>query len=138
MSSERATARRVRQRLHSVVFHGYRRLFAVLLVADAGRVVRNLLAGTQPSLGPFDTLLHATAFSLLAYFLWFRCRTVFASEVGLELGYGTDVRLVPWKLVVSLREMPWMSLQPPWHPKLYQLDLVGGETIDFVGRRDVR
>jgi hypothetical protein len=125
MSSE------VGERLHSVVFQLYRRLFALLLAWDAARVLWNRELG-------LEVVLRAGAFLALSYWLWFRARTVFATKPGLELRLGVTVRKIAWQDVADVREMPWMTLHPPWYPKLYQVDLVGGEAFDFVGRRDAR
>lgn len=128
----------MRRRLHSVGFFWLRRVFAVLLVTDAGRVVRDQWFESQAAEAPLVAVFHAGAFLLVAYLLWSRGKSVFATEVGLELGSGKELRLIPWGRVTDLREMPWMSLHPPWYPKRYQLDLADGESLDFVGRRDAR
>jgi hypothetical protein len=125
-----------RQRLHSLTFHWLRRIFTVLLAADALRASFSLWS--EPLVGgkALSTVLHVGTFLLLALILWFRGRTVFATDDGLELVSGGVVRVVPWLSLVDLREMPWMTLHPPWYPKLYQLDLLDGESLDFIGRRN--
>lgn len=122
----------VREPLHSEGFWLYRRLFALLMAADAARVIIR-----SPVLEP-AAAVRVAAFLAIAYWLWFRIRTVFATKGGLELNVGGAVRLIAWRDVADIREMPWMTLQPSWHPKLYQVDLVGDESLDFVGRRNAR
>jgi hypothetical protein len=70
--------------------------------------------------------------------LWFRVRDITATSKGLEVGSGRSVRQIPWGRVVDVREMPWMRFSPPWYPKMFQVDLRGGEAFDFVGVRDSR
>jgi hypothetical protein len=127
-----------RRRLHSVWFYWYGRIFAMLLAGDAVRVIARVWFQAEPVERLLSGVFHAIAFALLAYFLWTRGKTVIATDKGLELGLAGKVRVVPWERVASLREMPWMSLHPPWYPKLYQLDFSDGESLDFVGRRDAR
>jgi hypothetical protein len=138
MSSERGRASLPRQRhaLHSITYYWLVRLFAVVLLLDAARVVGNQLFETQLAKAPLNAALHAGAFLLVACFVWFRSKKVFATDIGLELSSGRSVRLIPWERVIDLREMPWMTLHPPWYPKLYQLDLADGRSLDFIGRRD--
>jgi hypothetical protein len=129
---------RARRRLHSESFRWSARVFAVLLVADAGRVLHRQLfyAGTARS--DLQAFLQATAFVLVAYLLWFRTRTVLVAERGIVFRSGGSVRLIPWNDVVELREVSWMMVHPPWYPKAYELRLRSGEAIDFIGRRDAR
>lgn len=127
-----------RQRLHSVTFLCLRRVIALLFAADALRVSFHLWSGSPLGVRMLSEVLHLGAVLLLAYHLWFGGRVVFAAERGLELVSGGTIRVIPWQCVSDLREMPWMTLHPPWYPKLYQLDLSDGEAIAFVGRRDAR
>jgi len=140
MNSDSAAAATLptRQRLHSVTFHWLRRVFALLLAADAVRVSLGLWSEALPGAGGLSVALHAGAFLLLAYYLWFRARLVFATARGIELVSGGTLRVVSWDNVIDLREMPWMTIHPPWYPKLYQLELRDGESLDFIGRRDAR
>ncbi len=140
MSSEQAVARRplTRQRLHSQRFRWFARVFAVLLLADACRVLRRLLFEYGTARSDLEALLHATAFVLMAYLLAFRTRTVLVAERGIIFRSGRSVRLIPWNDVVELREVSWMMLHPPWYPKAYELQLRNGEAIDFIGRRNAR
>jgi len=125
----------MRQRLHSLTFHWLRRVFAVLLAADALRASFDLWSEWRVGAEALSAVLHVGTFLLLAFHLWFRGRTVFATDQGLELVAGGVVRVVPWPRL-DLREMPWMTLHPPWYPRLYQLDLPDGASLDFVGRRN--
>ena len=68
----------------------------------------------------------------LACWLWLRPKPVVATTAGLEVGPGKP-RLVPWSRVMDVREIPWMSFSPPWYPKMWQVDLAGGESFDFCG-----
>lgn len=125
----------LRQRLHSLTFHWLRRIFALLFAADALRTCVSLWGQALVDVAALSAVLHVAAFLLIAHYLWFRGRAVFATDRGLELVSGSVVRLVPWLSLIDVREMPWMTLHPPWYPKLYQLDLPDGESLDFVGRR---
>jgi hypothetical protein len=138
MSSNSAGAltRQTRQRLHSLTFHWLRRTFAVLLAADALRACLGLWSEPPVGWRALSTVLHVGTFLLLALILWFRGRTVFATDYGLELVSGGVTRVVPWPRLIDLRETPWMTLHPPWYPKLYQLDLLDDESLDFIDRRN--
>src|SRR4051812_23726083 len=105
-----------RLRLHSLTFHWLRRLFAVLLAADALRTCIGLWSERPVGWKALSAVLHVGTFLLLALILWFRGRMVFATDDGLELVSGGVVRVVPWLSLVGLREMPWMTLHPPWYP----------------------
>jgi hypothetical protein len=129
---------RPRRRLHSLAFLWFMRLFALLVVADASRVVHHLLFRTARTPSAAEGLLQAGACLLLAYFLWFRARALFVTALGLEIRLGSSVRIIPWDDVIDLREVRWMTLQPRWHPRWFQIDLAGGEALEFVGRRDAR
>jgi len=129
-----------RRRLHSWTFRWQQRLFALMFLCDVYRVVRRVAAAVSRHLllGLLEPTLHVGALLLVAYLLWSRAKTVVATRAGLELRVGDRLRLIPWRQVFDLREMPRMTLQPPWLPRLYQLDLTSGEALDFVGVRRAR
>ncbi|MET0793768.1 MAG: hypothetical protein ABW061_19775, partial [Polyangiaceae bacterium] len=64
--------------------------------------------------------------------------SVIATRVGLEIVAGKQRRLVPWQRVWNIRELPWTRCNPAWYPKIWQLDLAGGESFGFVGVRRSR
>ncbi len=141
MSSERTEhdgrGVRMRLRLHSLGFRWFMRLFGVLLAADATRVLRLRLLGWSATGGGEDAL-HVLAFALIAYLLCFRARSIHATDGGLEIRSGSRLRVIPWARVATLREVSWMSLHPPWYPKRYEVELMNGDVLEFVGRRDAR
>ena len=88
---------------------------------------------------PSETLIEASvhvAFVLaVACLLWFRPKAVVATEGGLAVGSGKRARLIPWKRVLDVQELPWIRLSPPWYPKMWQVELDDGERFDFCGVR---
>jgi hypothetical protein len=130
-----------RYRLHSRAYSLLMRLFAVMLAINIYRVVESDV-GARAQRGVAGALLEATLhivlLVLLVLMLWSRPKVVIATSQGLELGSGKKLRLIPWQQVADVREMPWMRFSTPWHPKLFQVDLAGGEAFDFVGARNSR
>jgi hypothetical protein len=122
--------------LHSAGFRWLMRLFAVLLAADAGRVVVHQGRHCSTVSSCTNALLHAGSCLLFAYFLWFREKRVFAASSGLIVRTGSFTRIVPWSDVVNWCEVRSMTWHPPWYPKRYVVDLRDDEAIEFVGRRD--
>ena len=84
-----------------------------------------------------EGVLHVLLLGLLVWLLWFR-RQVIATRAGLEVAKGKQRRLIPWSQVVDIRELPWLRQNPPWQPRMWQVDLLGGESVDFIGVRNAR
>ncbi len=140
MSSEATTAlaepRREYRRLHSLQWRFQIRIFALLLLADVGRVFYQLARRAWTPAGATNALLEAGAFLLLAYFLWFHSRTIFATDVGIEIRSRNSVRVINWDEIAAVREVSMTWLDVPWYPKRFELDLVNGDVVEFVGRRN--
>ena len=142
MSSEPAPAlggaTREHRRLHSLLWRCQMRVFALLLLADVGRVIYHLArrASTAPS--TTNALLEAAAFLLLAYFLWFHSRTIFATEAGLEIHSRNSVRVITWDKITAVREQSMTWLDVPGYPKRFEVELANGDVLEFVGRRNAR
>jgi hypothetical protein len=129
-----------RVRLHSLSMLVLARVFALLLAASTVGVVQEQAAavsrvGALRAIG--EGALHVLLIALVVGLLWFR-RRVIATRAGLEVAIGRKQRLIPWSRVIDVRELPWLRQNPPWHPKLWQVDLRGGESFDFIGIRRAR
>ena len=132
------TAERIR--LHSLSMLVLARVFAVLLAASMVRVVQEqagALARVGAARAVGEGVLHVLLLALLVWLLWFR-RQVIATRAGLEVAKGKQRRLIPWSQVVDIRELPWLRQNPPWQPRMWQVDLLGGESVDFIGVRNAR
>jgi hypothetical protein len=70
--------------------------------------------------------------------LWFRAKRVIATDRGLELGSGKRLRVIPWHRVLDVRELPWIRGSSLLSPRMFQVDLTGGEAFDFAGVRNSR
>lgn len=140
MSSEPvvASGMRERQRLHSEYFRWSIRLFAVLFVTGAVRLLYHQLFDAVTVRSNLEALLDAGVLVLMAWCFWMAPRRVLVADRGIVFRSGRSLRLVPWGDVVELREVSTMLLHPPWHPKSYELVLKNGEAIEFVGRRQAR
>jgi len=119
-----------RCRLHSRGFAVFSRLAAVLVVSSLFPWLRteSITAAS----------VHVTLAIALAWLLCFRSKTVVASDDGLLLGSGKRVRLIPWSRVIDIRELPWIRFNPPWYPKMWQVDLDHDQRFDFCGVRKAR
>ena len=129
-----------RVRLHSLGMLFYARGFAALLVVSMGQVVvyqAEAIAQVGAARAIGEGVLHVIALALLVPLLWFR-RKVYATRVGLEIATFKKRRVVPWAQVIDIRELPWIRQNPPFYPKMWQVDLVGGEAFDFAGVRQAR
>ena len=142
MSSEPATAQagatRTHRRLHSLLWRYQMRIFALLLLADVGRVFFQLTRRAWTAPGTTNALLEAGAFLLLAYFLWFHSRTIFATDLGIEVHSHNSVRVISWDKISAVRELSLTWLDVPGYPKRFELDLANGDVLEFVGRRNAR
>jgi len=117
-------------RLHSRGFALFTRLGALLLLSSLFPLVR--------SESLVEASIHTALVLALAWLLWFRSKSVIASNAGLVVGTGKRQRLIPWSRVLDVRELPWIRVSPPWYPKLWQVDLDHGERFDFCGVRKTR
>lgn len=117
-------------RLHSRGFAVFSRLGALLLVLSLFPLVR--------SESLVEASIHITLVLALAWLLWFRSKSVVASNDGLILVSGKHERLIPWSRVLDVHELPWIRVSPPWYPKMWQVDLDHGERFDFCGVRQAR
>ena len=129
-----------RVRLHSLSMLILARVFAVLLASTAVSVVQEQAAaigrvGVPRAVG--EGVLHVLMLAFIVWLLWFR-RTVVATRAGLEVTRGKKRRVIPWSEVIDIRELPWMRQNPPWNPRMWQVDLRGGEAFDFIGVRNAR
>ncbi|MET0793616.1 MAG: hypothetical protein ABW061_19000 [Polyangiaceae bacterium] len=59
------------------------------------------------------------------------------SPAGPEIARGRKRRIVPGDQVHDVRELPWIRCNPPWYPKMWQVDFVSG-SLDFIGARQTR
>jgi hypothetical protein len=129
-----------RCRLHSLSFLLLARVFALLLGINIYQVVGSAIEGA-PKLGLVRVLaegtVHVALLTALISMLWFR-RTVVATAAGLEVGRGWQRRVIAWSHVVDVRELPWIRLNPPWYPKMWQVDAQHGKSFDFIGVRQAR
>ena len=131
------TAERIR--LHSLSMLVLARVFAVLLAASMVRVVQEQ-AGALARVGAARRRrggLARAAPGRAVWLLWFR-HQVIATRAGLEVAKGKQRRLIRWSQVVDIRELPWLRQNPPWQPRMWQVDLLGGESVDFIGVRNAR
>lgn len=141
MNSETDTASadvRIRRRLHSLLWRYQARIFALLLVGDAARVLYSLLFRTSIVPRPASGWLEAMAFLLAGYLLWFRSRQWFATNVGIEIRSPNAVRVVPWSTITDLRDVPMTWLEAPWYPRRVEVVVASGDVLEFVGRRNAR
>src|SRR6478735_7862164 len=117
-------------RLHSRGFALFTRLVSVLLILSLFALVRSesLVAASLQ-----DVLVLA-----LAWLIWSRSKSVIATNGGLAVRSGKRTRLIPWSRVLDVRELPWIRFNPPWYPKMWQVDLDNDERFDFCGVRNAR
>ncbi|HYQ42503.1 MAG TPA: hypothetical protein VER11_11045 [Polyangiaceae bacterium] len=119
-----------RCRLHSRSFVVFARVVSLLLLLSVFRLLRS------------DSIIEASVHALLAlalaWLLWTRPKSIFATKHGLAIRSGKKTRLVPWASVLDVRELPWIRFNPPWYPKMWQVDLEGDERFDFCGVRNAR
>ena len=130
-----------RERLHSLGFKIHARIFAVLLVGMLPQLAhRQTLVAAERGVARAiieGALLLALLVSAI-FVVWSACPAVIATRAGLEVGRGQKLRIVPWDSVHDVREMPWIRMSPPWYPKRFQVDLVGGKAFEFVGVPNAR
>jgi hypothetical protein len=127
-------------RLHSRGFTLATRAFSLLLLLGIYPWLTSVLAVTEVGSVPRTTVTSAFLVLVtvaLAGWLWFRSKPVVATSAGLVLGSGKP-RLIPWSRVLDVREVPWTPFSQPWYPKMWQVDLSGGESFDFCGIRTAR
>ena len=127
-----------RCRLHSLSFLLLARVFAILLGIGIYQVVATAIEAA-PELGLVRVIGEGTLYVAillgLVYILWFRKKVV-ATRAGLEVGRGKRRCVIPWPQVLEVRELPWIRFNPPWYPKMWQVDLLRGKSFDFIGVRD--
>jgi hypothetical protein len=129
-----------RYRLHSRGFALATRSFSLLVLLGIYPWLNSVVAVTELESALTTTLSSALLVLVtvaLACWLWFRSKPVVATHAGLEVGSGKP-RLIPWSRVLDIREIPWIRFSPPWYPKMWQVDLSGGESFDFCGIRTAR
>jgi hypothetical protein len=117
-------------RLHSRGYALFTRLGALLLVASLFPSLR--------SESILEAIIHATLALALAWLLCFRSKSVVATNEGLAVGSGKRLQLIPWSHVLDIRELPWIRFNPPWYPKMWQIDLDDDRHFDFCGVRKAR
>lgn len=129
-----------RCRLHSLSFMLLSRIFAGLLVFGFYQYVLSAWEAV-PRVGPIRVVVESAAvvslFVVIIFLLWSRPRVV-ATRAGLEVSQGRKRRLVRWDQVFDIREVPWIRVNPPWYPKMWQIDFVKGKSLDFIGVRQAR
>ena len=117
-------------RLHSRGFALFTRIASLLLILSLFALVRSesLVAAS----------LQVVLVLALAWLLWSRSKSVVATSGGLAVRSGKRTRLIPWSRVLDIRELPWIRFNPPWYPKMWQVDLDNDEIFDFCGVRNAR
>ena len=85
-----------------------------------------------------EARIHALLALAVAWLLWSRRKVVIATPLGLAMGSGKRIRVIPWALRRDIRELPWIRVSPPWYPKVWQVDLDDDERFDFCGVRKAR
>ena len=117
-------------RLHSRGFTLFTRLSAAFLVLSLPALLRTEAIVVAA--------VHVALVLVLAALLWSRPKSVVATSAGLVLRSGKKRKLVPWSRVRDVRELPWIRFNPPWYPKMWQVDLDTDEHFDFCGIRSAR
>jgi len=126
-----------RCRLHTYSYTLLCRAFSLLLVVGAGQLIAHAISAEQgQSFAKYS--LKLTALLALAAFVWFRPKRVVATEAGLEVGSGKQLRVIPWARVLDVRELPWHGFSPQWFSAMWQVDLDNDERFDFCGTLDAR
>lgn len=129
-----------RHRLHSRGFTLVTRSFSLLLLLGIYPWLNSVVAVTE--IGSVLTTTVNSALLVLgtvaiACWLWCRPKPIVATGAGLEVG-SSKPRLIPWSRVLDVREIPWIRFRAPWYPKMWQVELSGGEAFDFCGTRTAR
>jgi hypothetical protein len=126
-----------RCRLHSFSFLLFSRIFACLLVFCLYQYIVSAVEAV-PREGLLRVLVESAGvvalFFAIICLLWSRPRVV-ATSAGLQITRGRKRRIVPWDQVFDIRELPWIRVNPPWYPKMWQVDFVKGRSLDFIGVR---
>lgn len=117
-------------RLHSRGFTFFTRLASLFLVLSLFVRVR--------SESLLEASIHGALGLAVAWLLWSRSKSVIATNNGLAVRCGKHTRLIPWSRVLDVRELPWIRVNPPWYPKMWQVDLDNDERFDFCGVRNAR
>jgi hypothetical protein len=128
-------------RLHSRVFTIQCRIFSMLLLGCAFQLLDLEMSRTGRGAAllslAYTGLLFVAVLAVAAY-LWRRPKRIVATKEGLEVGTGKKQRVIPWSRVLDVRELPWVRVNPPWSPRMWQVDLDRGEHFDFCGTREAR
>jgi len=117
-------------RLHSRGFALFTRSISVLLVLS--------LFAIERSESLLEAGIHVALVLALVWLLWTRPKSVVATAEGLVVRSGRRQRFIPWARVLDIRELPWIRFNPPWYPKMWQVDLDDDEHFDFCGVRRAR
>ncbi|MEP7052085.1 MAG: hypothetical protein ABJB12_17100 [Pseudomonadota bacterium] len=125
-----------RHRLHSRLFALQARAFSVLLFGGAAQLLWYQVApAARVESGSMlaKSIALLIAIVALAWYVWQRPKSVFATKRGLEVGSGKKRRVIPWSRVLDVREMPSVRLSAFANPSRWQVDLDRDERFDFCG-----